>query len=89
MSKAEEPTVTPFKTDDLISAAFLFCQGHEPTRTERIGNFITFIFEELDAQKAAALLGGAERSLCLRYTHAWRSLRRRIEEIQRSGGSRR
>jgi hypothetical protein len=80
--------MTPFGTDDLTQAAFLWCQGHEPTRTERTGTFVTFIFETLDAREAAAMLGGPEHSLCKRYSHAWRALRRMADEATRNGGRR-
>ncbi len=77
-----------FQTDDLISAAFLVSRGHQPSRTERTGNFVTFVFESITEGEAAGLLAGPEHSLCKRYTHAWRSLRKVIEECQRNGARR-
>lgn len=87
MSRAETPTQTPFKSDDLVEVAFLWCQGHEPSRTERSGPFTTFIFDNLDAREAAAMLGGPEHSLCRRYSHAWRAIRRMVDD--RANGWRR
>ncbi len=86
MSRPEHPTVTPFETDDLVQAAFLWCKGYEPTRTERTGTFCVFIFDGVDARQAAAMLGGPEHSLCRRYSHAWRALRRMADEAQQNGG---
>jgi hypothetical protein len=78
----------PFKTDDLTEGAFLWCQGHEPTRTERTGPFVTFHFDTLDAATATAMLGRPEHALCKRYSHAWRGLRRMADEATRNGGRR-